>query len=129
MQRGGRNAERDEPLHLVAHERDEGRHDQGEGWKDERRQLVKQGFARAGGKDRKDVVPVENGADDLGLSRSETLVAEPIAQEALRFLQISATAFSHETNLAPGRRVARGISRRGAATDRSPDYRQRSRPP
>jgi hypothetical protein len=41
--------------------------------------LVKQGFARAGGKDRKDVVPVENGADDLRLSRPEIFVAEPIA--------------------------------------------------
>src|SRR6476620_2329291 len=115
MQGGGGNAERDKPLYLIAHERDERGHDERERWQKQRRQLIEQRFTGTGGKDRENVVAVENGADDLRLSRPKIFVAEAVAQNAPRFLQICPAAFSHKASLAPGRRITRVTSRRGAA--------------
>ena len=62
--------------HLIAHQRDQRRHHDGEAVAKQRRQLVAQRLAAAGRHHRQHIAAVENGADDVALPRPEGLEAE-----------------------------------------------------
>ena len=69
--------------HLIAHQRDQGRHYDGEAVTNERRQLIAQRLAAAGRHHRQHIAAVENGGDDVALPRPEGFEAEGGAQRAL----------------------------------------------
>ena len=69
--------------HLIAHQRDERRHHDGEAVTNERRQLIAQRLAAAGRHHRQHVATVENGADDIALPRPKGLEAEGLVKRAL----------------------------------------------
>jgi hypothetical protein len=73
---GGGDAERAHLLHLVAHQREQRRDDDGQAALHMRRQLVAHRLAAAGRHDRENRRAGENGVDDFGLSRPEVAVAE-----------------------------------------------------
>lgn len=62
--------------HLVAHQRDQGRHHHGEAFAHQRRQLVAQRLARPGRHHRQHVVPGKDRLQDVGLPRPEVGKAE-----------------------------------------------------
>jgi hypothetical protein len=68
---------------LIAHQRDQRRHHDGEAITNERRQLIAQRLAAAGRHHRQHVAAVENGADYVGLTGPEGLEAEGGAKHAL----------------------------------------------
>ena len=68
----GRVAEVREPLALVAHQRDQRGHDDGQVGRRERGQLVTEALAAAGGHHHECVAPVERGLDRLALAGAET---------------------------------------------------------
>jgi hypothetical protein len=74
-------------MHLIAHEGNERRHDEGKRRQQQRRQLIKQRFAGSGRQDGKNVAAVENGGDNFRLPGPKVRVTEPVAQNASRFLK------------------------------------------
>ena len=62
--------------HLIAHQRDQRRHDDGEPIAHERRKLIAERFAAAGRHDGEHVAAVEDGGDDFGLAGPEFRKAE-----------------------------------------------------
>jgi hypothetical protein len=62
--------------HLIAHQRDQRRHDDGEPIADERGKLIAERFAAAGRHDGKHIAAVEDGRDDFGLTGPECVKAE-----------------------------------------------------
>ena len=74
----GRSGDTQEPElgHLVVHERDQRRDDQGEARLHHRRQLVAEALAAAGGHHGQEVLAGEQGVDDLALPGAKALEAE-----------------------------------------------------
>lgn len=68
---------------LIAHERDQRRHHDGEPVAQQRRQLVAQRFAAAGRHDRQHVAVRKNRSDDLGLAWAKALETESRAKHLL----------------------------------------------
>jgi hypothetical protein len=62
--------------HLIAHQRDQGRHHDGQSVSEQRRQLIAQRLAAAGRHHRQHIAAVENGSDDVALAGPEGLEAE-----------------------------------------------------
>ena len=79
-----RNAIAAKLRHLIAHERDQRRHHDGQAVANKRRKLVAQRFAAAGRHDREHIAAIENSGDDFGLAGPERLEPECAAQTALR---------------------------------------------
>ena len=73
-----------EGVHLVLHERDQRRDDQGDPAQDERRHLVADALARAGRHDRHGVPAGQQRIDGLALARPEGGVAEDVAEDLIR---------------------------------------------
>ena len=71
-----RHAQLAQLVHLVLHQRDQRRDDQGQAVEDQRRQLITQRLTAAGGHDGQRVPPLQHVVDDLGLQRPEGVVAE-----------------------------------------------------
>jgi hypothetical protein len=67
-------------LHLVVHQRDQGRDDDGQRLFHQGGELVGHRLARTRRHHREDVAPVEHGADHLGLAGTEILVAEGFSE-------------------------------------------------
>ena len=80
VERRRRDAVAAELRHLIAHQRDQRRHHDGEPVAQQRRQLVAQRLAAAGRHDREHVAAVEDGGDDLGLAGPKGLEAESRAK-------------------------------------------------
>ena len=77
-------AERGEPVALVAHQGDQGRHDDGQVGARERGELVAEALAAAGGHDDERVAAVERGLYRLALARPEAGEAEQREQRLRR---------------------------------------------
>jgi hypothetical protein len=75
---------------LVAHERDEGRQDDGDALAAERGQLEAQRLAAARGHDRQNVAPFCHGGHDFGLSGAEGGESEDGRQDRLRVAHLAA---------------------------------------
>jgi hypothetical protein len=73
-----------EPVHLVLHQRDERRHDDGESWGEKGRQLVAEGFSAAGGQDPEGVASCEEGFHERPLPRAERGVSEQPLQLGIK---------------------------------------------
>jgi hypothetical protein len=84
VERSRRDAIAAQLRHLVAHERDQRRHDDSQAVVKKRRKLIAQRLAASGRHDRQHVTAVEDGRDDLALPRPEPLEAESRAKNALR---------------------------------------------
>ena len=109
-------------LHLVAHQRDQRRHDDGERAVDDRRQLVAHRLAGAGRHHGKHVLAGEHGGDDLGLAGAEIAVAEDRSERRARGCE--PVSQRRRPRAAAGRRRAcRRAGRGGSACPggRSPD--------
>ena len=74
--------------HLVAHQRDQRRHDDGEPVVYQRRKLVAERLAAAGRHHRQHVAAGEDGGDDVGLAGPELREAEGRAKALLRGCEI-----------------------------------------
>jgi hypothetical protein len=72
-----------EPIHLILHERNERRYDDGRSVEQERWELEAERFARACGHHGNDVLPLEHSASRLELARTEFGKAEAIVQETV----------------------------------------------
>ena len=83
IERGGRYAIATKPRHLIAHQRDQRRHHDGQAIAQQRRQLVAQRFAAAGRHHRQHIAAVEDRGDDLVLPRPEGFEAEGGAKDSL----------------------------------------------
>ena len=81
IQERRRDAAGGERVHLVFHQRDEGRDDDGEAAAGERGELETQRLAAAGGQQGDHVLARERVADDLLLQRAEAGVAEVLLQQ------------------------------------------------
>ena len=81
---GVKRRRRDLPLlqtgHLILHECDERRNDQGQPWQDGRRQLIAERLALPSRHDRHRVAPSQHGTNDLFLARPKLRKAEPFAE-------------------------------------------------
>ena len=75
--------------HLVAHQRDQRRHDDGEPVAEERRKLITKRLAAAGRHDGQHIPAVENGRDNLGLARPECRKAKNRLEAVLRGCEIA----------------------------------------
>ena len=80
VDRGGRDAAAVELVHLVLHERDQGRDDQRRARQQEGRELIADRLARTGRHDGEHVAALEDRPDDLLLPRAEGAVAEDAAR-------------------------------------------------
>src|SRR2546426_4492650 len=75
VEKSGRHARLAQAVHLVLHERDQRRDDDGEAAQVRGGRLVAERFAAARGQHHERVASLENGADGLGLQRKEAVVA------------------------------------------------------
>ena len=66
--------------HLILHQGDQRRNDQGQPWQDGRRQLVTQGFPLSCRHNRHRVAPCQHGSNDLFLTRPKGRKAEPFTK-------------------------------------------------
>ena len=66
--------------HLILHQRNKGRNDQGQARQDRRRQLITERLALPGRHDRHGIAPSQHGANDLGLARPKGRKAEPFTE-------------------------------------------------
>ena len=89
----GRDAVAPELRHLVAHERDQRRHHDGEPVAHQRRQLIAQRLAAPGRHDGKHVAAGEDRLDDLGLAGAEVRKTEHGAQQVVGGGEIGHGAF------------------------------------
>ncbi len=110
--RGG-DAEAAHLLHLVAHQRDQRRDDDGERAVDDRRQLVAHRLAAAGRHDGEHVLAGEHGGDDLGLAGAEIVVAEDRIRAPRA--RLAALSQRRRPRAAGGRRACRRAGRGGSA--------------
>ena len=83
IKRRRRNAIAAKLRHLIAHQRDQRRHHDGQAVAEKRRKLVAQRLAAAGRHDRQHVAALEDGGNDLGLAGPERLEAEGCAKRSL----------------------------------------------
>ena len=84
VERRGGDAVAAELRDLIAHERNQRRHDDGDAVAKQRRKLVAQRLAASRRHDRENVAAVEDSGDDLALPGAERLEAEGRAKYALR---------------------------------------------
>ncbi len=89
IERGGGDAVALELRHLVAHQRDQRRDDDGEPVAHQRRKLIAQRFAAAGRHDREHVAAGEDGGDDLRLAVAEGGEAEHAAQQFMGGVEVA----------------------------------------
>ena len=68
-------------LHLVLHQRDQRRDDHRQPVEQQRRDLVAQRLAAAGGHDRQRIAPGQHVLDHLALERAEGVVAEGVFED------------------------------------------------
>ena len=66
--------------HLILHQSNEGRNDQGQARQDGRRQLITERFSLTGRHNRHGVTPGQYGANDLFLARPKGRKAEPFTE-------------------------------------------------
>ncbi len=83
VERGGRDAITAQLRDLVAHQRDQRRHHDGEAVAQQRRQLIAQRFAAAGRHHREHIAAIEDGRNDIGLAGTERIEAEGRAKRTL----------------------------------------------
>ena len=84
VEAAGGDPPRPERIHLVLHQGDQGRDDQGDAVEGERRKLVAKRFAPASGHQHHCVAPGQDAGDRRFLQRSEALVAEVFLQQGKR---------------------------------------------
>ena len=111
--RGG-DAERLELPHLVAHQRNQRRDDDGQPAVDDRRQLVADRLAAAGRHDGEDVLAGQDPGDDLALAGPERVVAEDRFGTARAFASLSVTCIRACRLASPGRHRHRRACHHGA---------------
>ena len=102
MQRACGDAERCQPVHLVAHQGDQWRHDDGEPAAHDRRQLVAERLAGAGRHDGEHVLAGEHRAEDLVLPGPQIGEAEDAVQRGARVVE------RRRGDVVAGQRVAPG---------------------
>ena len=81
--------------HLILHECDEGRNDQGQPWQHSRRQLIAERLSLPGRHDRHRIAPSQHGANDL-------LLARPKLRKPELFAELSGQIIHGEVNQKEG---------------------------
>ena len=97
-----------QPVHLVLHEGDQGRDDQGEAVKNQGRQLVAEGLATAGGHKHQAVPAGQDVPDDVRLERAKAVVPEPRLEDSQRRVSI----FHRSVTLPPTSQPTLGMQAR-----------------
>ena len=95
VEKGCRHARLAQLHHLILHQRDQRRDHDGEPIDEQRRQLVAERFAAAGRHHDQGIAAGEQVRDDLGLERTEGVVAEDRFQDVAGVIQGSARRGQH----------------------------------